>query len=59
MYYQPHECDFCPGKVETIVAEREPIRVCGKMVLIDGATIGKCNRCGHQYFPAALVKPAE
>ena len=57
--YQPHECDFCSGNVQPVVADREPIRIGGQIVLIDRATIGKCDRCGHRYFPAAVVKQAE
>ncbi len=57
--YEPHECDFCPGTVEPLRADSEPIKVCGRTVLIDGLTIGKCNRCGHRYFPADIVKKAE
>ncbi len=57
--YQPHRCDFCTGTVQPIVARDEPIKVCGRMVLIDGATIGRCDRCGHRYFPAEVVKRAE
>ena len=57
--YQPHHCDFCPGTVEALVAHFEPIRVCERLVLLDGIVIGKCNRCGHRYFPADVVKRAE
>ncbi|MCH8822287.1 MAG: hypothetical protein IH984_02150 [Planctomycetes bacterium] len=57
--YEPHECDFCTGTVNPLRADSEPIKVCGRMVLIDGPTIGKCNRCGHRYFPADIIKKAE
>jgi len=57
--YQPHRCDFCPGTVESLVAHFEPIRVCERLVLLDGVVIGKCARCGHCYFPADVVKHAE
>ena len=57
--YQPHRCDFCPGTVESLVASFEPIRVCERLVLLDGVVIGRCDRCGHRYFPADVVKRAE
>jgi YgiT-type zinc finger domain-containing protein len=57
--YKPHRCDFCIGTVEPIVAKSEPIQVRGAVVLLEGMVIGKCNRCGHRYFPAAVLKRAE
>lgn len=57
--YQPHRCDFCTGTVQPIVAKTEPIHVRGGLVLLDGVVIGKCDRCGHCYFPAEIVKRAE
>ena len=57
--YEPHRCDFCNGTVRPEVARSEPIRACGKLVLLDGLVIGKCDRCGHRYYPAAVVKRAE
>ena len=30
-----------------------------RLVLLDGLVIGKCDRCGHRYYPAAVVKMAE
>ncbi len=57
--YAPHRCDFCGGTVRQLVAKSEPIHVCGRLVLLDGLVIGKCDRCGHRYYPAAVVKRAE
>ncbi len=57
--YTEHRCDFCSGTVSSLVARDEPMRVCGKVVLLDGQVIGKCQRCGHRYYPAAVVKLAE
>ena len=57
--YSEHRCDFCSGTVRAMVARHEPMRVCGKVVLLDGHVIGKCDRCGHLYYPADVVKLAE
>ncbi len=57
--YQTHRCDFCNGTVQPLVARYEPIRACGKVVLLDGHVFGKCDRCGHRYFPADVIKLAE
>ena len=57
--YPAHDCDFCPGTVEALCAHNEPFKVSGTLVLIEGFTIGKCNRCGHRYFPAEVLKRAE
>ncbi len=57
--YASHDCDFCPGTVEALCAHKEPLKVSGTLVLIEGFTIGKCNRCGHRYFPAEVLKRAE
>lgn len=58
--YWPHRCDFYVyGIVWPIVAKSEPIWVRGGLVLLDGYIIGKCDRCGHRYFPAHVVKLAE
>lgn len=57
--YKPHRCDFCPGTVQPVLAKSEAIHVLGGLVLLEGVTIGKCDRCGHQYFPAAVLKRAE
>lgn len=57
--YAPHRCDFCEGTVEPIVAQSEPLRIGDQLVLLDGVTIGRCNRCGHRYFPSKVVKLAE
>jgi YgiT-type zinc finger domain-containing protein len=57
--YMPHACDFCPGTVRSFIARHEPIRVRGTVVLLEGVTIGKCDRCGHRYFPADVVKRAD
>jgi YgiT-type zinc finger domain-containing protein len=57
--YPTHRCDFCSGTVRPTIASSEPIQVRDGIVLIDGVEIGKCDRCGHTYFPAAVVKAAE
>lgn len=57
--YPTHSCDFCTGTVRPIVAHHEPIRVRGTVVLLEGFVIGKCDRCGHRYFPAHVVKRAD
>ena len=57
--YQPHECDFCPGAVQPILAQGELLKVRDKLVLVEGAIIGKCDRCGHRYWPAEILKRAE
>ncbi len=57
--YKEHHCDFCAGTVRAMVARNEPMRVCGRVVLLDGPVIGKCDRCGHQYYPADVAKLAE
>lgn len=57
--YPAHDCDFCPGTVEAFYTHHEPLKVSGTLVLIEGFTIGKCNRCGHRYFPAEVLKRAE
>ena len=57
--YPAHDCDFCPGTVEAFCAHNEPLKVSGTLVLIEGFTIGKCNHCGHRYFPAEILKRAE
>jgi len=57
--YKPHRCDFCSGTVQPIVAKSEPLMVQGGLVLLEGVTIGKCDRCGHRYFPASVLKRAE
>lgn len=57
--YHPHQCDFCTGTVKPVVAHGEPVRLARRLVLIEGHTIGKCDRCGHRYFPAAVLRLAE
>ena len=57
--YKAHRCDYCSGTVQPLVAKSEPIRVCDRLVLLEGIEIGKCYRCGHRYYPAAVVKRAE
>ena len=57
--YDEHRCDFCSGTVSAMVARHEPMRVDDKVVLLDGQIIGKCDRCGHRYYPAAVVKVAQ
>ncbi len=57
--YTEHRCDFCSGTVRAMIARHEPISVSGKVVLLDGQVIGKCDRCDHRYYPAALVKLAD
>lgn len=57
--YEEHQCDFCNGTVHPMVASYEPMRACGRVVLLDGPVIGTCDRCGHRYYPAEVVKLAE
>lgn len=57
--YHSHDCEFCPGMVEAFCTHNEPLKVSGTLVLIEGFSIGKCNRCGHRYFPAEVIKRAE
>jgi len=57
--YTPHPCDFCEGTVHGMTAQSEPVRVAGKVVILDGPTIGKCDRCGHRYFPIKVLRLAE
>jgi hypothetical protein len=35
------------------------MRACGRVVLLDGPVIGKCDRCRPQYYPADVAKLAE
>lgn len=56
---KPHRCDFCSGTVRQVIADREPIMVRGGSVFVQGFEIGKCDRCGHAYFPVDLIKRAE
>ena len=57
--YEPHRCDFCSGTVRAVQTRAEPIRVSGRVVLLDGLTIGRCDHCGHRYYPADVVRAAE
>lgn len=57
--YQAHQCDFCPGTVQPVAARNEALRVRDKLVLVENVTIGKCDRCGHRYWPAEILKRAE
>lgn len=57
--YKDHRCDFCSGTVRALVAKSEPMRVLDTLVLLEGVVIGKCDRCGHRYYPAAVVRRAE
>jgi len=57
--YEPHRCDFCPGTVRPLITRNEPIRISGRVVLLDGPTIGRCDRCGHRYYPADVVRIAD
>ena len=55
---KPHECDFCPGTVYPVVVTHEPLRVADVVVILDGIEIGRCDRCGHRYFPSDILKRA-
>jgi YgiT-type zinc finger domain-containing protein len=45
--------------VHPYVADRESLRIGDKIVVVEGARIGKCDRCGHRYWPADVLKRAE
>jgi YgiT-type zinc finger domain-containing protein len=59
MSQDTHRCDFCTGAVRPMVTNHEPVRLSGTVVILEGLIIGKCDRCGHRYYPADVIKRAE
>ena len=57
--HQLHECDFCSGTIQPTASQHQPLRVRDKLVLVENVTIGKCDHCGHRYWPAEILKKAE
>lgn len=50
-----YRCEYCEGKVQPRVVEREAFKhKCG-FVILENVTIGVCDSCGNRYYSADIL----
>ena len=54
-----YQCEWCDGKVREKVLAREVFRHSRGFVILENAPIGVCDKCGHKYYGAKLLRRVE
>jgi YgiT-type zinc finger domain-containing protein len=54
-----HRCEWCDGTIHEKILEREVFRHARGFVILEDAPVGVCDKCGHKYYPAALLHRVE
>ena len=49
-------CEYCDGTIRERVLEREAFKHHAGFVILEHARVGVCDRCGHRYYGAALLR---
>lgn len=49
-------CEYCDGTIRERVLEREVFKHRAGFVILENARVGVCDRCGHRYYGAALLR---
>lgn len=49
-------CEYCDAVNRERVLEREVFKHRGGFVILENSRIGVCDRCGHRYYSAALLR---
>lgn len=53
---QGDRCEYCDGIIEVLSLGQESFKSKGGSVILENAPVGVCNKCGHRYLSAALLR---
>ena len=54
-----YKCEWCDGLVHEKLLAREVFRHARGYVILEDLAAGVCNKCGHKYYPAQVLKRVE
>ena len=54
-----YQCEYCDGTVEARRVEREAFKHKNGFVILEGVTIGVCNKCGNRYYTADVLRAVQ
>jgi YgiT-type zinc finger domain-containing protein len=52
-------CEYCDGIVREVVVEREAFKHARGFVILEHVPVGVCDKCGHRYYHASLIRRVE
>jgi YgiT-type zinc finger domain-containing protein len=50
-----YKCEYCEGKVQSKVVEREAFKHKNAFVILESIVVGVCDRCGNRYYTADIL----
>jgi len=50
-----YKCEYCEGKVQPRLVEREAFKHKNGFVILEKIIIGVCNLCGNRYYSADIL----
>lgn len=50
-----YQCEYCEGTVQGRTVAREAFKHKNGFVILEGITIGVCDRCGNRYYSADIL----
>lgn len=54
-----YQCEWCSGTVREKILPREVFRHARGFVILEDARVGVCDKCGHKYYSAMLLRRVE
>lgn len=49
------ECEYCDGRVESKLVDKEVFKHKSGFVMLEDVTIGICSSCGNRYYSAEIL----
>lgn len=50
-----YQCEYCEGKVQPQIVEREAFKHKSKFIILENVCIGICDNCGNRYYSAEIL----
>jgi len=50
-----YRCEYCEGTVKPRLVGRESFKHRNGFIILEGLTIGVCDRCGNRYYSADIL----
>ncbi|MGH2352834.1 MAG: YgiT-type zinc finger protein [Chloroflexota bacterium] len=54
-----YRCEYCDGIVREQLVDREAFRHARSFVILEQVPVGVCDKCGHRYYHASLLRRVE
>ncbi|MDQ3700327.1 MAG: YgiT-type zinc finger protein [Chloroflexota bacterium] len=54
-----YKCEYCDGIVREVFVEREAFKHALGFVILERVPVGICDKCGHRYYHASLIRRVE